>query len=81
MRIFIPAASGFIGGGIARTMASARVWNSRQGLVRSCIGRHQHGDFHRLLKAGGRADAAAKGQRYGDPWQMAADIVIGMART
>ena len=27
-----------------------------------------------------RADAAAKGQRFGDPWQMAADIVIRMAR-
>ena len=61
-------------------MRAARVWNSRQGLVRSCIGRHQHGAFHRMLKASGRADAAAKGQRYGDPWQMAADIVIGMAR-
>jgi hypothetical protein len=33
-----------------------------------------------MLKASGRADAAAKGQRYGDPWQMAADIVVGMAR-
>ena len=62
-------------------MRAARVWSSREGLVRSCIGRHQHGNFHRLLKAGGRADAAAKGQRYGDPWQMAADIVVGMART
>ncbi|MCG8370785.1 MAG: DNA polymerase III subunit delta [Proteobacteria bacterium] len=60
-------------------MRAARVWNNRQGLVRSCIGRHRRGDFHRMLKASGRADAAAKGQRHGDPWQMAADIVIGMA--
>jgi len=66
---------------LGSAMQSARVWNNRQGLMRSCIGRHQHGDFHRMLKASGRADAAAKGQRYGDPWQMAADIVIGMART
>jgi DNA polymerase-3 subunit delta len=65
---------------LGSAMQAARVWKNRQGLVRSCIGRHQHGDFHRMLKAGGRADAAAKGQRYGDPWQMAADIVIGMAR-
>ena len=65
---------------LASAMQSLRVWSSRQGLVRSCVGRHQHGAFHRLLKAGGRADAAAKGQRYGDPWQMAADIVVGMAR-
>ncbi|MBT8082669.1 MAG: DNA polymerase III subunit delta [Gammaproteobacteria bacterium] len=65
---------------LGSAMRAARVWNSRQGLVRSCIGRHQRGAFHRMLKASGRADAAAKGQRYGDPWQMAADIVIGMAR-
>ena len=65
---------------LGSAMQVARVWNNRQGLVRSCISRHQHGDFHRMLKASGRADAAAKGQRYGDPWQMAADIVVGMAR-
>ena len=65
---------------LGSAMQSARVWNNRQGLVRSCIGRHSHGAFHRMLKASGRADAAAKGQRFGDPWQMAADIVVGMAR-
>ena len=65
---------------LGNAMQSLRVWNNRQGLVRSCIGRHSHGDFHRMLKASGRADAAAKGQRFGDPWQMAADIVVGMAR-
>ena len=66
---------------LASAMQTLRVWSSRQGLVRSCVGRHTHGAFHRLLKASGRADAAAKGQRYGDPWQMAADIVVGMARS
>ncbi len=65
---------------LGSAMQAARVWNNRQGLVRGCISRHQHGDFHRMLKASGRADAAAKGQRFGDPWQMAADIVVGMAR-
>ena len=65
---------------LGSAMQSARVWNNRQGLVRSCVSRHQHGAFHRLLQASGRADAAAKGQRFGDPWQMATDIVIGMAR-
>ena len=66
---------------LGSAMQAARVWSNRQGLLRSCISRHQHGDFHRMLKASGRADAAAKGQRYGDPWQMATDIVVGMART
>jgi DNA polymerase-3 subunit delta len=68
------------GNDLGNAMQAARVWNNRQGLVRSCIGRHQQGAFHRMLKASGRADAAAKGQRFGDPWQMAADIVVGMAR-
>ncbi|MEJ2255923.1 MAG: DNA polymerase III subunit delta [Woeseiaceae bacterium] len=68
------------GNDLGRAMQAARVWKSRQGLVRSCIGRHPHGKFHRLLQATGRADAAAKGQRFGDPWQLATDVVIGMAR-
>ena len=68
------------GSDLGAAMQSARVWNSRQGLVRSCVSRHPQGAFRRLLKASGRADATAKGQRYGDPWQMATDIVIGIAQ-
>lgn len=64
---------------LGSAMKRARVWDNRQALLRGCISRHQPGDFHRMLKASGRADAAAKGQRAGDPWQMAADIVVGMA--
>lgn len=67
------------GAELGAAMQRARVWQKRAGLVRNCIGRHRQGDFHRLLKASGRADAAAKGQRAGDPWQMATDIVVGMA--
>ncbi len=68
------------GGNLGSAMQKNGVWRNRQGLVRSCISRHQQGSFHRMLKATGRADAAAKGQRAGDPWQMATDIVVGMAR-
>jgi len=68
------------GGDLGSAMQKNGVWRNRQGLVRSCIGRHQQGSFRRMLKATGRADAAAKGQRAGDPWQMATDIVVGMAR-
>ena len=68
------------GGDLGGAMQKRGVWRNRQGLVRSCVGRHQHGDFRRMLKVTGRADAAAKGQRHGDPWQMATDIVVGMAR-
>ena len=55
------------------------VWNNRQALVRSCIGRHQHGDFHRLLKAANQADQAAKGQLRADPWLLSTDIVMGIS--
>lgn len=64
---------------LAGGMQKARVWRNRQGLVRSCIGRHQHGDFHRLLKLASQADQAAKGQSRADPWQLATGIVIGIS--
>lgn len=67
------------GGDLARGMRQHRVWNTRQPLVRSCIGRHRPGDFHRLLKAAGQADLAAKGQLQADPWQLSTDIVMGIS--
>jgi DNA polymerase III delta subunit len=60
-------------------MKMSGVWYNRQPLVRSCIGRHQHGDFHRLLKISSHADQAAKGQSSADPWQLSTDIVLGMS--
>ena len=68
------------GGDLGSAMQQTGVWRNRQGLVRGCIGRHQHGDFHRMLKETGRADAAAKGQRAGDPWQMATDVVVSLSQ-
>jgi len=67
------------GGDLGGAMQKSGVWRNRQGLVRSCVGRHQHGDFHKMLKVSGRADAAAKGQRAGDPWQIAADVVVNLS--
>lgn len=67
------------GGDLGGAMQKSGVWRNRQGLVRSCVGRHQHGDFHKMLKVTGRADAAAKGQRAGDPWQIAADVVVNLS--
>lgn len=66
---------------LASGMQKAKVWRNRQSLVRSCIGRHQHGDFHRLIKLANQADQAAKGQSSADPWQLATDIVLGIARS
>ena len=64
---------------LAAGMQKTGVWRNRQSLVRSCIGRHQHGDFHRLLKTASYADQAAKGQSRADPWQLSTDIVLGIS--
>ena len=67
------------GADLASGMQKTGVWRNRQALVRNCIGRHQHGDFHRLLKAANQADQAAKGQLRADPWQLSTDIVLGIS--
>ncbi len=67
------------GSDLGAAMQKARVWNNRQSLVRACFGRHQQGDFRRLIKLAGRADQAAKGQVRADPWQLATEIIIGIA--
>ena len=67
------------GGDLSSAMRQARVWQNRQGIVRACIGRHRSGDFYRLLKLAREADAAAKGQKRADPWQLATEIVLDIA--
>jgi DNA polymerase-3 subunit delta len=67
------------GGDLADGMQKHKVWNTRQPLVRNCVGRHRHGDFHRLLTDASRADLAAKGQVQADPWQLSTDIVMGIS--
>ncbi len=67
------------GADLGGAMQKAGVWRNRQAVVRSCVGRHRHGDFHRLLKRANQADQAAKGQLRADPWQLATDIILGMS--
>lgn len=64
---------------LGAAMQKLRVWRNRQDQLRRCIGRHQQRDFHRLLRAAGFADQAAKGQNGGDPWQVLTDIVLALA--
>ena len=64
---------------LGAAMQKEYVWQNRQAIVRACVGRHPHTEFYRLLKAVGRADAAAKGQAAGDPWQLAANILVDMS--
>lgn len=64
---------------LGTAMRKARVWQNRQSLVRACIGRHQAADFYQLLQLARLADACAKGQMHGDPWQLATQIVMALA--
>jgi DNA polymerase-3 subunit delta len=66
---------------LSTAMRQSRVWQNRQGMVRACIGRHQLEDFYTLLKQAREADAAAKGQKRADPWQLATNIVLSLAST
>jgi len=67
------------GADLGAAMRQNGVWQNRQGIVRSCVGRHQAADFYQLLKRTRDADAAAKGQKRADPWQLASDIVLELA--
>jgi len=64
---------------LGSALQKSGVWRNRQGIVRSCVARHRTNDFYGLLKIARRADAAAKGQSGEDPWQLATDIVLGLA--
>ena len=67
-------------GDLGSAMQRSGVWRNRQGLVRSCVSRMDTATIHRLLKAVGQGDAAAKGRLRADPWQIATDVSIGLAR-
>ena len=64
---------------LGSAMQKCGVWQNRQSLVRACVGRHRRGAFYRLMQALRNADASAKGQRAGDPWQQATEIVLALS--
>jgi len=69
------------GENLGTAMRRQRIWEKRQNLLRSCVARHRRADFYAMLQAGRRADAAAKGQGPGDPWQLATNLVWRLARS
>ena len=66
-------------GDIGAAMQRSGVWRNRQSLVRAAISRHDTEGILFLLRSTGVADAAAKGQRREDPWQLIAAIVLQLA--
>ena len=65
---------------LGRVMQKSGIWQNRQNLIRSCIGRHQNDDFYKMLKVSARADMAAKGQVPTNPWLILNDIVLSLSR-
>jgi hypothetical protein len=55
------------------------VWRNRQNIVRACIRRHAPGDFLRLIQLARKLDAATRGRLRVDPWQLATELVFGLA--
>ena len=66
------------GESLAAAMQAARIWNSRQGLVRSCVSRLHVGRLRQLQKAAAAADEAVRGQQPGSPWQHFAAILAAL---
>ena len=67
------------GAELGSALQKSGVWRNRQAIVRSCVARHRVEDFYQMLKVARRADAAAKGQSGEDAWQLATNIVLGLA--
>jgi DNA polymerase-3 subunit delta len=67
------------GAELGSALQKSGVWRNRQAIVRSCVARHRTSDLYRLLKIARRADAAAKGQSGENAWQLATEIVLGLA--
>ena len=68
------------GTSLSDALQRAHVWRDRQGAVRACVSRLSADEFYGLMKMCRRADAAAKGQSGEDAWQLAAEIIMGLAK-
>ena len=64
---------------LGSALTQLRVWQNRQPLMRAALARHRRAAVLGLLRAIGTADAAAKGQRQADPWQLITSIVFELS--
>jgi DNA polymerase-3 subunit delta len=64
---------------LGQAMDKEYVWRNRQNIVRACIRRHAPGDFLRLIQLARKLDAATRGRLRVDPWQLATELVFGLA--
>ncbi len=64
---------------LGAAMQKLRVWRNREGLMRACVARHTPADLYRLLQLARQVDAAMRGRLAADPWQLATELVYGLA--
>lgn len=55
------------------------VWAKRQALVRNSLARQTGAHLHALMALAADADAMAKGQKAGNAWQAAMDLIFGLS--
>ncbi len=67
------------GADMAAAMSKARVWGSRQGIVRSAVSRHDEQSLSTLLNSCALADRAAKGRSLTAAWDVLLGIVQGLS--
>lgn len=63
-----------------RAMNEARVWKSRQGLMRRALAGHDESSIRRLVAKASLTDRIVKGARPGQPWNALLELVLCLAR-
>lgn len=63
----------------AGAMAQARVWKTREAIVRAALSRHSLASADTLLLLAGNIDGAVKGYAQGDPWELLESLILGLA--
>lgn len=67
------------GAGLDRALEEARVWRTRQDLIRQAARGRDLPAIGRLLRGAARAEQVVKGARPGDPWKALAELVLELA--
>ncbi len=68
-----------VGSTLNQAIQTHRVWTSRKNIVASCVKRHKAKNFYDMIKSCANADSAAKGQSYGDKWQLLRNIMLELS--
>lgn len=70
-----------VAGGVslAAAMQKERVWRSRESVLRAAVARHTAPELYRLLMLARQVDAAMRGRLAAGPWQLATELVYGLA--